>query len=235
VLQQENETREIVAQIAWAPIEPLEGRKPLLRGWFHAVACGGALAFTILIYVRSQPRAVALAPLLYGLSMVELYAVSATFHLGTWRKAGHRVLRSLDHASIFVAIAGTFTPLCIGVLHGGSGVAILTVIWLLALAGIVLTLRFPRVPRTRRTALYIGIGWTAALLLPALWTTLPHVVVGLLALGGLCYSGGSLVYLRRAPDPLPRILGYHEIFHLLVIAGNALCAAVVWYWIIPLQ
>jgi len=235
MLRQGNDAHYLATQFAWAPMKAQEGRKPLLRGWFHAVACCGALAFTVLIYRRGQLGTIAYAPLLYGLSMIELYAVSATFHLGTWRKPRHRVLRSLDHASIFVAIASTFTPLCVGVLHGGSSTALLVVIWLLALAGIVLTVRFPRVSRTHRTALYIGIGWSAALLLPALWAVLPHAAVGLLALGGVCYSIGSLVYIRRAPDPLPRFLGYHEIFHLLVIAGNALCAVVVWCWSVPVK
>ncbi|MGH2515863.1 MAG: PAQR family membrane homeostasis protein TrhA [Ktedonobacterales bacterium] len=235
VLGQENDVRERATPLQWAPIEPLESRKPLLRGWFHAIACCGAVAFTILIPMRSQPRAFVFAPLLYGLSMIELYAVSATFHLGTWRKDRHRALRSLDHASIFVAIASTVTAVCAGISYGWGRTTLLVIVWVLALAGAVLAVRFPRVSRTHRTALYVGIGWIAALVLPALWTTLPHVAAGLLALGGLCYLAGSLVYLRRAPDPLPRVLGYHEIFHVLVIVGNALCAVVVWSWILPVK
>jgi hemolysin III len=242
VLRQDYETREMTAPAGAAPVAPpplpqleslLEQHKPLLRGWFHAVACVGATAFTLLLYAHSQPRAVALAPLLYGLSMIELYAVSATFHLGTWRKGAHRVLRSLDHASIYITIACTFTALCAGVLRGIIGGALIGSIWLLALAGVLLVVRFPRVSRARRTLLYVALGWTAAPLLLAVWVTLPHLAALLLALGGLCYLVGALVYSRRSPDPLPRLLGYHEVFHLLVIAGNALCALVVLVWLVP--
>lgn len=238
MLWQENDVRDAAAQLQWAPIVPAEqheARKPLLRGWLHAAACGGAFTFTVLIIARSQPRTVPLAPLVYAVSMIELYAVSATFHLGTWRKPRHRVLRALDHASIFIAIASTFTPLCVAAAHGMGGIALLSGIWLLALAGVVITVRFPRVSRSQRTALYIGIGWCAAFLMPALWTALPHMAVSLLALGGLGYSAGSLVYLRRSPDPAPLVFGYHEVFHALVIVSNALCAIVVWYWIMPLS
>ena len=213
---------------------PRTAPKPLLRGRFHAAAAVAAVLLTIALCWRSRtdpPRL--LSMLIFGLSMVELYAVSAVYHIGRWRPAVSRRLRALDHANIFVLIAGTYTPLCFNVLSGWLRPAILALIWTLAVAGAALTTLTLRTPRWLSTALYIGMGWVALLALPAFTRALGWGAVALLVAGGGLYTAGAVVYARRWPDPFPRVLGFHEVFHLFVIAGGAAFAAAIWYWALP--
>jgi len=208
--------------------------KPLLRGWLHAAAALAAIVFTAVICWRSRadvPRLVSL--LIFGLSMVELYGVSATYHIGRWTGATRRRLRALDHANIFVQIAGTYTPLCFNVLAGPARPAILAAIWALAAGGVSSATLTPHAPRWLRVGLYVAMGWVAVLVLPAFLSALPWQATAGLAAGGLLYTLGALVYALRWPDPFPRVLGFHEIFHAFVVAGGVTFATVVWVWVLP--
>ncbi len=208
--------------------------KPLLRGWFHAGAAVAAVVLTGALAWASRadgPRL--LSMVVFGLSMIELYTVSAVYHIGSWAPRPHRVLRSLDHANIFLLIAGTYTPLCFNVLAGPLRVAILALIWILALAGVILSVVTTRLPRWVGTGLYIGMGWVAVLALPAFLAVLPWPPIALLAVGGALYTAGAVVYARQRPNPFPRVLGFHEVFHLFVIAGGAVLALVIWVWVLP--
>ncbi len=208
--------------------------KPLLRGWFHAVAAVGAVILTILLCWMSRgdtPRLISM--LIFGLSMIELYTVSATYHIGRWPERTRRVLRSLDHANIFVLIAGTYTPLCFNILDGWLRIAILSIIWFLAVLGVAFSVLTLRLPRWVGASLYIGMGWVALLAIPGFLAVLPWTAVGTLVLGGLLYTIGAVVYARRWPNPLPRILGFHEIFHLFVIMGSVAFTACIWIWALP--
>jgi hemolysin III len=208
--------------------------KPLLRGWFHAVATVGAAILTVelcLLTWSDPPRM--LSMLIFGLSMVELYAVSAVYHMGTWSARSKRVLRAIDHSNIFVLIAGTYTPLCFNVLSGWLRIASLTTIWVLALAGIALSVLTLKLPRMVGTILYIIMGWVSIGTLPALLEVLPVGAIALLVLGGVLYTVGGLIYARKWPDPFPRVLGFHEIFHLFVVAGGVVFALVIAVWVLP--
>jgi hemolysin III len=205
-----------------------------LRGWFHAAAALAAVGFTVVLCLRARadvPRLLSL--LIFGLAMIELYSVSALYHIGSWSMPRRRVLRALDHANIFVLIAGTYTPLCVVVLAGWLRLTLLAAIWALAVAGISLTVLAPGLPRWIGTSLYIGMGWVAVLALPAFLAVLPWIAVATLLLGGVLYTLGGVVYARRHPNPFPRVLGFHEVFHLLVIAGGATFAAMIWLWVLP--
>jgi hemolysin III len=208
--------------------------KPLLRGWFHAAAALAAAGFTVALCLRAHtdvPRMISL--LVFGLAMIELYAVSALYHIGAWSPPRRRVLRALDHANIFVLIAGTYTPLCLNVLAGWPRVALLAAIWTLTAVGIGVTLLAPDLPRWVGTTLYVGMGWVAIFALPAFLAALPWSAVATLLLGGLLYTLGGVVYALRRPDPFPRILGFHEVFHLFVLAGGVALAVMVWLWVVP--
>lgn len=208
--------------------------KPLLRGWFHAGAAVGAVVLTVILCWLSRgdtPRLISM--LIFGLSMVELYTVSATYHIGRWPARTRRVLRSLDHANIFVLIAGTYTPLCFNILNGWLRIIILSIIWFLAVLGIAFSVLTLRLPRWVGASLYIGMGWVALLAIPGFLAVLPWTAVATLVLGGLLYTIGAVVYARRWPNPFPRILGFHEIFHLFVIAGSIAFAACIWIWALP--
>ena len=208
--------------------------RPLLRGWFHAVAAIGAVGVTAALAFRALGDLPRLASLLvFGLSMIELYSVSAVYHVRVWQGRRRTVLRALDHAGIFVLIAGTFTPFCVNVLAGWLRPAVLILIWAAALAGVSTAVFTLGLPRWTTTVPYLGMGWAALLPLPRIVQLLPWEAVALMLSGGALYTLGAVVYWRRRPDPLPRLLGFHEVFHLLTIAANAAFVVAVWVWVVP--
>lgn len=214
--------------------EPFVVAKPLTRGWSHAAASLWAIGLTCALCLRARadtPRLISVA--VFGLTMIELYSVSAIYHIGSWPPATARRLRSLDHANIFLLIAGTYTPLCVNVLTGWARVGLLVTIWLLAILGVGLAVVAPDLPRKISAALYIGMGWVAVLALPAFTAALHWPALLTLLSGGVLYTLGGVVYGWRWPNPFPRVFGFHEVFHLFVIAGGLAFAAVVWFWVLP--
>lgn len=208
--------------------------RPLLRGWSHALALLAAIAATAGLLLASRgdpPRQLSL--LIYGGSMVELFAVSAIYHLGRWQGERRRLVRALDHANIFVLIAGTFTPFCVNVLSDPLRPAVLGLIWALAAIGVASSLVTLTLPRRTTVALYLGMGWAAVIPMPSLAAALPPPAIGLVLAGGLLYTAGAVVYARRWPDPAPLLFGFHEVFHLLVIAASAAFLAAIWLWVLP--
>ncbi len=208
-----------------APSVPPPG-KPLLRGVSHEIAAGVALAGLVAhVLLAPGPRA-RLAGLVYGGSLVALFGTSALYHRPTWAPRARLWMRRLDHSAIFLLIAGTFTPLCL-LLGDDRARTLLAVVWAGAGLGIVRALLWPTAPRAVSTSLYLLLGWAAVPLVPAMYRTLGPVALALLAAGGLLYSVGAVIYATRRPDPFPRVFGYHEVFHLLVIAAAGLQFAVV--------
>ena len=208
--------------------------KPLLRGWFHAGAALASLIFTIgLVWASAYdpPRMVSM--LIFGLSMIELYTVSAIYHIGRWQPRTHRVLRSLDHSNIFILIAGTYTPICFNVLYGWPRVGMLVAIWSLALAGVFVAIFKPNLPRWVGSMLYVGMGWVSLLAVPVIVQALDWAPLLLLVLGGILYTVGAVIYAMKWPNPFPRVFGFHEIFHLFVIAGSVVFAIVITVWVLP--
>ncbi len=214
--------------------------KPLLRGWFHAAAAVGAVAVTLALTWLSRddpPRLYSM--LVFGLSMVALYSVSAIYHIGAWTDKPRRVLRSLDHSNISLLIAGTYTPLCFNLLTGTFRTVMLIAVWASAVVGVALSVSIGlpgvtwQVPRRLSTALYIAMGWISLLALPAFLAALPWYVIGLLLFGGALYTVGAIIYARKKPNPFPRVLGFHEVFHLFVIAGSVVFTVVIWVWVLP--
>ncbi len=203
--------------------------KPLMRGWSHALAAFASLLLTIALCWLSRadfPRLISL--LIFGLSMLELYTISSLYHIGRWNARPAHVLRAIDHANIFVLIAGTYTPLCFNLLSGWLRVTILVVIWTLAVLGVGLAIFTLRLPRWITATLYIGMGWVVVLALPAFLAVIPWYEVATLVLGGVLYTLGAVVYARKRPDPFPRVFGFHEVFHLFVIAGSIAFASIIY-------
>ena len=218
-----------VVHLATSPASP----RPLLRGWSHAVAVVPAVAATVLLAALSRddlPRLVSM--LVYGGSLVALYATSALYHIGPWTGRWRTILRSADHANIFLVIAGTYTPICVNLLSGWLRPAILVAVWTVAMAGATFSVATLRRPRWVAVALYVGAGWIALVPAPSLVQVLPPPAMVLLIAGGLLYTAGATIYARRQPDPIPHVFGYHEVFHLLVIAGSAAFLAVIWIWVV---
>jgi len=212
----------------------LEEVKPILRGWSHAVAAIAAVIVTVGLLVQTRDDFTRFFSLLvFGITMIELYVVSAIYHIGSWEGRREAMLRAVDHANIFLLIAGTYTPICMIVLSGWLRVAVLTLIWTIAIAGVAGTVVTLRLPRWLSTSLYVGMGWISLIVLPQLLQLLPWQAIAMLGAGGLFYTLGAVVYALRRPNPIPHVFGFHEIFHLFTIAGGASFIIAIWLWVVP--
>jgi len=210
--------------------------KPVLRGWSHAVATVPALAGAVALAVAAQQRhALQLSLLVYGVALVLLFGVSATYHVPPWSARWKERWRRFDHASIFVMIAGTYTAIASNILDGWLRVVILTVIWTLASVGIVVCASPLRLPRPALALMYVSTGWVAVVAMPALIARLSATGLIFLVTGGVLYSAGAIVYTLRRPVLWPRVFGYHELFHLIVIAATALFFAFIAADIVAVQ
>jgi hemolysin III len=195
--------------------------KPLLRGVLHQYAFFISLASGTLLVLLATTTKASVAAALYAASVSALFGVSALYHRITWTTPARRRMRRLDHAMIFVLIAGTYTPVGLLVLQGRLATVVLAVVWGGAAAGIVLELVWTKAPRWLGGTVYLALGWVAVVAMPQLFARLGITGGLLLVAGGLAYSAGAAVYALRRPDPVPAVFGYHEVFHLLVIAGVA--------------
>jgi hemolysin III len=224
--------RENAALAAHAAAHKLS-QKPRLRGvshqWAFFVSLGAGAA---LVLAASGARAV-IAMSIYAFSLSAMLGTSALYHRVTWTPEVRRWMRRLDHTMIFVFIAGTYTPFALLVMHGTLAKLVLIVVWATAAAGIVLNLVWISAPYWFSVVVYLSTGWVALVTLPQLWDEIGPVGVGLIALGGALYSAGAVVYARRKPDPRPQVFGYHEIFHILVIAAAAVQYAAVAIYALP--
>jgi hemolysin III len=208
-------------------------QKPRLRGVFHQWAFFVSLAGGIALVLLAHGSKATLAAAIYAFSLSALLGVSALYHRVNWRPAARRWMRRLDHTMIFVLIAGTYTPFALLVLHGAVAEIVLVAVWACAAAGLVLNLVWWDAPKPVTAAVYLSTGWIAVLAFPQLWDGLGPVGFGLILLGGVLYTLGAVVYARRRPDPKPAVFGYHEIFHLLVVAAAACQFAAVAIYALP--
>src|SRR5437899_6513291 len=207
--------------------------KPRLRGLLHLYAFIAALlALPVLLLVSRTGRA-AFAAMIYGLSLVALFGVSALFHRVTWSHRARRWMGRLDHAMINVLIAGTFTPFGLLVLSGTFATVSLALVWSGALAGILLHVLWIDAPKWLSAVVYVVLGWSGTAALPQLVSHVGWAPTALLALGGALYSAGAAVYALRRPDPAPAVFGYHEVFHSLVVAAAGTHYAVVVLYVLP--
>ena len=195
--------------------------KPRLRGVFHQWAFFVSLASGTLLVMLAATMRATLAAAIYAVSVSALFGVSALYHRVSWTIPAWRRMRRLDHSMIFLLIAGTYTPVGLLVLRGTLASVVLAVVWGGALAGIVLELVWTGAPRWLGGTVYLALGWVAVVATPQLFARLGLAGGLLIVAGGLLYSAGAAVYALRRPDPAPAVFGYHEVFHLLVIAGVA--------------
>jgi len=207
--------------------------KPRLRGVFHQWAFFVSLGAGAALVLLASGSKATVAAAIYAFSLSALLGVSALYHRVTWGPAARRWMRRLDHTMIFVLIAGTYTPFALLVLHGTTAKVVLVAVWACAGAGVVLNLLWWNAPKPVTAAVYLSTGWIAVLAFPQLWSGLGPVGFGLVLLGGVLYTAGAVVYARRRPDPKPAVFGYHEIFHVLVIAAAACQFAAVAIYALP--
>ncbi|MDX2531312.1 PAQR family membrane homeostasis protein TrhA [Streptomyces europaeiscabiei] len=193
--------------------------KPRLRGWLHAGVFPLALVGGIVLIAVSRTGAAAAACSVYAVSACLLFGTSGVYHRGTWGPRGEAVLRRLDHANIFLIIAGTYTPLAVLLLPEGRQWVLLMVVWAGALVGIAFRVLWIGAPRWLYTPCYIALGWVAVFNLPDFARTGGTAVVVLVIAGGLLYTLGAVVYGLKRPNPAPAWFGFHEVFHALTIAA----------------
>ncbi len=193
--------------------------KPRLRGVSHEIAFFFALVGGGVLVARAPDARAGIAGAIYAVTLAAMFGISALYHRPQWSARALRRMRRLDHATIFLFIAGTFTPLSVLALRGRGGGVFLWAIWAGAVTGITVGLLWHRAPRWIRASLYVTLGWFAVAALPALYASLGAGAVALIVGGGLLYTLGAVTYALQWPDPLPRTFGYHEVFHALVIAA----------------
>jgi hemolysin III len=195
--------------------------KPLLRGWLHAVALPAAAAGGIvLVAAATSPLATATCAV-FALTACLLFGSSAIYHLGTWKPQTMQALRRLDHSSIFLIIAGTYTPISTLLLPEGPGTTLLAIVWTAAFIGVAAKVIWPSGPRWLSAVSYLTVGWAALLFIPDFMATDRVTVLTLILAGGLFYTAGGIVYALRRPDPWPGWFGFHEVLHALTIGGFA--------------
>ena len=208
-------TAEAVAAVA-AAAAPL---KPKLRGWLHAGMFPAVLLAGIVLTALADSTRGRLACAIFALSACLLFGTSALYHRGNWGPRADGVLRRLDHANIFLIIAGTYTPLTVLLVPGTRGQTLLWSVWGAALGGILFRVFWVGAPRWLYTPCYIAMGWAAVFFLPDFLHTGGVAVLVLVIVGGLLYSAGGVIYGIKRPNPSPQWFGFHEVFHSLTLAA----------------
>jgi hemolysin III len=195
--------------------------KPRLRGVLHQGAFIIAVILAPLLIVGAEGGRPRLAAAVFAGSVVACFGASALYHRVTWSPRMRLWMRRVDHAGVYVLIAGTYTPVSLLVLGGAWRPVVLTIVWAGAAAAILLKFLWVAAPKWLAAAIGLALGWVAVVALPQLIDRLHPAAVILLVAGGLAYTAGAIVYARRRPDPVPAVFGYHELFHALTIVGVA--------------
>ena len=195
--------------------------RPRLRGVLHQYAFFVSVVCGVLLVLGASGAGERVSAVVFATAVAIMFGVSALYHRITWRPGPRRWMRRLDHAAIYLMIAGTYTPFGLLALTGAWRWTVLPVVWGGALAAIVLKLAWVDAPKWVAAAIAVALGWIGVVALPQLWDTAGIAGLLLLATGGVLYTGGAVVYARGRPDPYPAVFGYHELFHALVIAAAA--------------
>ena len=206
---------------AWHDREVASLERPRLRGVFHEWAFFAALGGAGLLLVLAAGARETVAAAVYVAALAAMFGASALDHRVTWRPEVRRWMRRLDHSTIFLFIAGTYTPFSLLVLGGTLGWAVFGVAWAGAAAGLVLTLAWIHAPKWLTGVVYVTLGWVGVVAGPRIFSGAGIAAATLVLVGGVLYTVGAVIYAARRPDPWPATFGYHEIFHLLVVAAAA--------------
>lgn len=214
--------------------EAIAAVKPRLRGVSHEWAFFISLLLGAALIVAAQTPQATLAVAIYAVSLSALLGTSALYHRVNWKRPEvRRWMRRLDHSMIFFLIAGTYTPFALLVLEGPLADAILVVVWIGAIAGAVVETVWIDHPKWVAALIYMSLGWVAVAAFPQLWVDMGVTGTLLVAAGGLLYTAGAIVYATQRPNPNPRVFGYHEVFHALVILAAATHFAAIAFFALP--
>jgi hemolysin III len=200
-------------------LKKIEFRDPVsgLTHFFSAVLA--AIGLIVLLILGSRDTGKEITLLIYGLSLILMLSASATYHLVNARPTIIAWLRKMDHTSIYLLIAGSYTPICVHFFTGFWSNGFLAIIWGMALVGIIVKLFVIRAPRWVTAGIYLLMGWLSILAVGEMLTRMPAQALVWLALGGLAYTLGAIVYILKKPDFIPGVFGFHEVWHIFVILG----------------
>ncbi len=207
----------MMERIAWGRIQnPVRG---LLHGSAAVIA---AVGLAVLVVRAADDASILFGVVVFGLALVAMFTVSAIYHSVPWTERWRTRMQRIDHSLIFVVVAATFTPFALAALNGWALAAGLTLVWSIALVGIVLKFVLASPKTGLSITLQMAMGWSALVWLPLFVSRLGWAAVGLILAGGACYTLGTIVFATRRPKLFPRWFSHHELFHVLVIAGSGL-------------
>ncbi|MFH8250491.1 hemolysin III family protein [Microbacterium sp. B2969] len=190
--------------------------KPSWRGWIHAATFPVAIAAGIVLIALAQGPAAKWSCAVFVLTSLLLFGNSALYHRFDWQPRTKAILKRIDHANILLLIAGTYTPIAVLALPTQQSVILLSIAWGGALLGILFRVFWIHAPRWLYVALYLALGWAAVMYLPQLWQANATMVI-LVAVGGILYTIGAVIYGMKRPNPWPGHFGFHEIFHVCTV------------------
>lgn len=196
--------------------------KPRLRGDLHHRAFYVSLVTGAVLVIAASSGRATIAAAVFAVSVSALLGVSALYHRGDWTQSVRMKLRRLDHSMIFMLIAGTYTPFALLVLEGTFSTVLLVAVWACAVAGSVMELALAEASKWIMAGICIGLGWVSIIALPQIASEIGAIGTMLLALGGVAYTVGAIIYAAQRPNPVPNVFGYHEVFHALVVIAIAL-------------
>ncbi|MFN8188434.1 MAG: hemolysin III family protein [Gaiellales bacterium] len=209
------------------------GGRPLLRGVSHQVAFFVSVIVGAALIAGARAPHAHLAAVVFAVPIAFMFGVSALYHRGRWSGRTRPWLRRIDHSAIFLVIGGSYTAYGLIALDGAWRSTILTLVWAGVVAGIAIRFLWLSAPGWLTVGVAIGLGWISVVVVPQVLDHVGGVGLALLVLGGVLYSVGGIVYALRRPDPLPRVFGFHEVFHALVIAAVACQYASVAFFLLP--
>jgi hemolysin III len=206
--------------------------KPRLRGAFHEFGFYAALGLGFALVATAEGSRARTAAAVFSTCVIVCFGASALYHRPTWTPNVRAWLARVDHAGVYLLIAGSYTPFGLLVMSKDWAIPVLTIVWSGALAAILLKLLWVRSPKWLSATVGLALGWVAVTASSQL-LKLPLAGVLLVAAGGLLYTGGAIVYIRRRPDPVPSVFGYHEIFHVLTLAATGCLYASIAFFVLP--
>jgi hemolysin III len=206
--------------------------KPRLRGVFHELGFYAALGLGAALVVTAHGDRPRVAAAVFAGSVAFCFGASALYHRPTWRPPVRAWLARLDHAGVFLLIAGTYTPFGLLVMSEGWAIPVLTIVWAGAFAATLLKLFWFGAPKWLSAAIGLGLGWVSVVAFSQL-LKLPAPGLVLVLVGGLLYTLGAVVYASRRPDPVPHVFGYHELFHVLTLGAVGCQYAAIAFFVLP--
>lgn len=205
-----------------------------IRGFLHGVAAlASSIGLIVLLFASQGYLPAVISSVIFGVALVFMYTTSSLYHSVPWGEHWKKRMQRFDHTMIFFVVAGTFTPIAVASLNGSRLAIAISTVWGLALVGVAFKAGLTKPAPWLSVTIQMLMGWSALIWIPAIYRELGTAAIVLIALGGLCYTVGVVIWVRKWPRLFPRSFSYHELFHVLVIAASTLHFLAVYLYAIP--